>query len=209
MPRLKKKIRVRDSEATKRLLLDAVGSILRKKGFSSLRTNEIARWVGKDKKLIRYHFNGLLDLQKAYIKEKDYWTSFFERFHLDEQAKPELVQQMFTEMMQENLMLLKQDQEVQKIILWQISEDSALMRGVTEQREVEGEKLLKLTDPSFKDRSVNFRAVMALLLGGTYYLALHAGVNKSTVCNLDINTQKDCDEVLRTIDQIIGWAWNK
>jgi AcrR family transcriptional regulator len=133
----KREKKIRDAEATKRALLDAVGEILREQGFSSLTTNSISRWIGKDKNLIRYYFDGLANLKKLYIKEQDYWPKFFEKFQLDESADDSQIRQMFTKMMQENFVFFENSQEMQKIILWQISQENPLMRTISESREEE------------------------------------------------------------------------
>jgi hypothetical protein len=146
-------------------------------------------------------------LEKAYIAEKDYWPPFFERFKLEEGADEKTVRQLFTELMQENYHFFKNNKEMQMIIHWQISEENPLMRSISEAREREGDKLLKLTDPLFRDTDVDFKAVIALLLGGIYYIVLHANTNKSKVCGIDINLEKDSEALKRTIGQIIGWAF--
>jgi hypothetical protein len=83
------------------------------------------------------------------------------------------------------------------------------LRSISENREAEGAKVFKFVEPYFIRSGVNFKAVIALLLGGSYYMALHAASNKSTVCGIDLNWEHDMDEVLRTISQIISWAWEK
>jgi len=198
--------KVRDSEVTKRELLDAVGEIIRLHGFSGLKTNAIARWIGKDKNLIRYHFQGLNGLQKAFIHEKDYWLPFFERFRLEDEPDMDSVREMFAGLMQENFRSFYEKGEMQKIILWQISEQSPLMKSISEERELAGEVLLGKTDELFRGTDVSFRAVIALLLGGSYYMSLHGHTNGSRICGIDMDSERERNEVLHTIDQVIGWA---
>jgi AcrR family transcriptional regulator len=204
----KKKVKVRDAERTKQLLLNAVSEIIRTDGYAGLKVMKIVRHVNMDKAVIRYHFNGLVNLQKLYIAEKDYWPPFFERFKLSGEAADEEIKRMFTEMMQENFRFFRDNPEMQKIILWQISEENPLMRSVSDAREAEGAKLLALADDHFRNTGVDFKAVMGLLLGGIYYMVLHAQSNKSTVCGIDINLERDRETFLKTIGQVIDWAWN-
>jgi AcrR family transcriptional regulator len=205
----KRKIRQRDTEATKKKLLDAVGAIMREHGFTGLKTNAIAKWVGKDKKLIRYHFQGLANLQKAYIKEKDYWPPFFKKFALSNDADALEMEILFVELMKENLRFFYGDEEMQKIILWQISEANPVLKSISQAREADGAKLLDRTDPFFRNTNVNFRAVIALMLGGVYYIVLHSKTNNSVVCGMNLNDVKDRDEVLKTIEQLISWSWKQ
>lgn len=203
----RKPVKERDSGQTERVLLDAVGELLDESGFSSLKTNQIARKAGKDKNLIRYHFGSLDGLLTAYIREKDYWPPFFERFRLSDHPEKTELENLFSGLMEENFRFFSANGKMQQIIRWQISEDNEVLREVSKGREREGAKLLGLTDPWFKESGVNFRALLALLLGGSYYVVLHAATNKSTVSGIDANLKADREELLKTISQVIGWAW--
>lgn len=207
MTKSRRKGRIRDAEATKAQLLEAVSEIMKESGHTHLKVMKIARRIGKDKNLIRYYYNSLANLQKLYIREKDYWHPFFERFRLDGDVKEEEVRTLFVELMQENFKFFWDNPEMQRIILWQISEQNPLMRSISEAREIEGAKLLAKTDPYFVFSGVNFRTVIALLLGGIYYVVLHASMNKSTVCGIDANWERDREDIIKTVEQIINWAW--
>ncbi len=165
--------------------------------------------MGRSKGVIGYHYTNLNDLLRTYIRQKDYWPGFFEQFKLSEQPNEDEIKRLFTELMQENFKLFQLSPEIQKIILWQISEESPMLRSVSDEREREGAKALALADPYFKGSDINFKALMAILLGGTYYLVLHNQTNKSTVCGIDINRDRERSEVIKTIGQLIEWAFEK
>ena len=96
---------------------------------------------------------------------------------------------------------------MQKIIQWQINESLPLLRTISDSREEEGEKLLESTDRFFKNTGVSFRSVICLLLGGIYYVVLHADTNGSKVCSVDINIPEENEMLWKTIGQIIDWAF--
>ncbi|HEY8929599.1 MAG TPA: hypothetical protein VIM55_10440, partial [Mucilaginibacter sp.] len=83
-----------------------------------------------------------------------------------------------------------------------------LLRNISDSREAEGEKLLRPTDQFFKDSGVSFRSVICLLLGGIYYVVLHATTNGSSVCSVDINVAEESETLWQTIGQIIDWAFD-
>ncbi len=203
----KKRHKIRDPDQMRRNLIIAIGEILEQKGHSGLRVNAIARHLGRDKNLIRYYFHSLNNLKKTYIKEKDYWPLFFEQYQLDKPADKDGIKRLFIKLLRENYLFFKKDKEMQKIILWQISEDNPLLRSISDAREEGGEKLLRLTDPFFKNTKINFRSIVALLLGGIYYIVLHSGTNGSKVSGLDINNELDSKSLYETIGQIILWAF--
>lgn len=199
--------KVRDADVTKRKFLDAIGTILSEQGFSAIRTNNIARLLGKDKNLIRYHFGSLNGLLKSYIQDKDYWRPFFERFRFSDNPDAKEIEGLFVGLMQENFKVFSASEEMQKIIHWQVSEPSALMRSISDEREVEGEKLLKMATPYFRESGVSFKAIIALILGGSYYMVLQHKAINGVVCGIDLNNEKDRNEVLVAIEKIVEWSW--
>ncbi|MGK6353180.1 TetR/AcrR family transcriptional regulator [Parapedobacter sp. DT-150] len=203
----RKKYKVRDRDATMRALKDAVGDILRETGFHGLRTTAIARRVGRDKNIIRYHFGGLGQLLSEYVREKDYWPPFFERFRPTEPVSAREVEAAFIELMQENFRHFNGDREMQKVILWQASEHHPVMRSASARREAEGRQLIGLTDQWFMGTDVHFGAVLAIVLGGTYFPILQGSAGNGPVCGMDTGQCRDRDIIERTIGQIIQWAW--
>ena len=205
----RKKNKKWDSEETKRLIMETVSEIMKESGHTDLEVMKITRRMGKSKGVIGYHYDNLNELLKLYIQQKDYWPALFERFDFKDQPGEQLIRQLMIELMQDNLKLFKDTPEMQKIILWQISQASPMLRKVSDDREAAGANIFKMIEPYFIHSGINFKAVIGLLLGGSYYMVLHAASNKSTVCGIDLNWEHDMDEVQKTIGQLISWAWEK
>ncbi|QKJ32844.1 TetR/AcrR family transcriptional regulator [Mucilaginibacter mali] len=197
----------KNRDETMRKLIDAVGEILKEKGYAGLGINRIALRAGVSKELIYRYFEGLNNLVKIYIHSKDYWLPLFDKIQTHPSPGKDQVLDTFIALFQEQFRFFFQEPEMQKFILWQISEVNPLMRSISEKRETEGAKLLALTEDHFRDSGINFKAVAALLLGGIYYVVLHASANKSTVAGIDANLERDREEILKTIEQILVWAW--
>lgn len=198
----------RNREETIEKLLAAVGELLQEKGYTSLGVNRIAARAGVNKKLIYYYFGGLNPMIKEYIRRKDYWLPLFDSFEWKDEPDRAKVEGLFESFLEEQFCFFFVEPEMQKLILWQISEFNPLMRGISEARETEGAKFLGLTDRYFKDSEVDFRSVVALLVGGIYYIVLHAKHNKSSVCGIDVNREKDYKVLLKTIRQVLQWVWS-
>ena len=64
---------VRDREATRTRLIEAVGRVIARKGFKAVGVNAIAREAGVDKVLIYRYFNGLPGLIAAFGSTGDFW----------------------------------------------------------------------------------------------------------------------------------------
>ncbi|WP_316738445.1 TetR/AcrR family transcriptional regulator [Pedobacter aquatilis] len=197
----------RNKLKTKEDFKDAVSRMLRTKGFPYIKNNKIAKEIEKDKRLLSHHFDGVNGLVKDFIKDKDYWSKLFENFNQPNLGSLEL-KDLFISMMQENFEIFGRDEEMQSIIRWQISEENKVLKEISDQREEAGAKLMALTDPIFKGTGINFQCLMAIILGGSYYIILHSDKNKSVVCGVDIKREEDRNDFIRTIGQILDWAWS-
>lgn len=208
MPRKVVQGPIRDKEKTKQKLLAAVGKILRVKGYSGLKVSKIAAVAGFDKKLIYEYFGSTDKLIDEYIKSQDYWSKINQNdVDVDlsnggiELTKMALINQF------ENL---KKNKELQKIILWELSESKPILKKLVEQREEAGEVLFKnLTDPYFGEGATRYRAIMALIVSGAYYLNLYTGYNANKFCGIDLKTDEGRKEIEQAMLELIDFAYQK
>lgn len=194
---------------TERKLIDAVGSIIRQKGYTGLGVNAIAKEAKVNKKLIYRYFNNVEQLIETYVIEKDYWLSFNNKIidEIDLKNKKSSLIENYVSILEKQFEFFWNEDEMQKIILWEISEQTSLLDSVSMVREEYGNALLALSDPYFKNSAVSIRGVSALLVCGIYYLVLHAKKNDSTICGLDINTEEGRAEITKSLRHIIEWAF--
>ncbi|MDQ1162334.1 AcrR family transcriptional regulator [Chryseobacterium sp. SORGH_AS 447] len=194
---------IRDKEKTKQKLLAAVGRILRTKGYSGLKVSKIAAVAGYDKKLIYEYFGSTDKLIDEYLKSQDYWSNV-ENSNIEidlsdggnELAKITLLNQFES---------MKRNKEFQKIILWELSENRAILKKLADEREEIGEVMFKnITDPFFgKEKDKRFRAIMALLISGVYYLNIHTVTNGSNFCGLDMKSDEGRKEIEKAISYLL------
>ncbi|KPH14748.1 TetR/AcrR family transcriptional regulator [Chryseobacterium sp. ERMR1:04] len=205
MPRKVVQGPIRDKEKTKQKLLAAVGKILKVKGYSGLKVTKIADVAGFDKKLIYEYFGSTDKLIDEYIKSQDYWTKFNKTEEVDlsdggkELSKTAVLNQF------ENL---KNNKELQKIILWELSESKPILRKLVEQREEVGGVLFQhITDPHFGENATRYRAIMALIISGAYYLNLYTGYNANKFCGIDMKADEGRAEIEKAIVELIDFAY--
>lgn len=201
---------MKDKEKTKRRLIWAVGEIIRLKGFDALSASQVARFAEVDRKLITRYFGGLNYLIEAYVVENDYWLSFTD--HINELIKSNNYpgsKELITSVLQNQFSYFFAEKDTQRLILWELTTNSPMMKSIHNARESMGQKLLELTDIHFKGSNVNFRAIGALIVGGIYYTILHTIHNGGTFTDLDINSDQGQIEIQKAIEQIIDWAYNE
>lgn len=114
---------IRNKERSKKRFLDAVGKILKTKGFTGLKVNDIAAKAGVDKKMIYMYFGGMDGLIDEYILSQDFWSKVTpEEF---EKYKPQIVEEgkLFTvNMLLSQLDYVYKNKEAQKLLVWGLSE---------------------------------------------------------------------------------------
>ena len=202
---------IKNKELTKKKLLSAVGEIIKIEGFASLKSaSKVARFAGVDRKLIGRYFGGLNQLIEAYVVENDYWLLFTEKINdllksNDYPGSKELI----TSILQNQFTYFSSDKDMQRLILWELTANSPLMKSIHNARESMGQKLLEATDEHFNGSKVNFRAIGALLVGGIYYTILHTIHNGGKFSDLDVTSSEGQEQILNAIEQIIGWAYDE
>ena len=201
---------MKDKEFTKRKLIQAVGEIIKSEGFGSLKISTVAKKAQVDRKLIYRYFGGLNYLIESYVVENDYWMLFANKMNemITEQSFAGS-KQLITAVLQNQFKYFISEKDMQRLILWELSTESPLMKSIHNVRESMGQKFLELSDPHFKGSAVNFRAIAALLVGGIYYTILHTMFNGGKFTDMDLNSETGQIEILKAIEQIISWAYKE
>ncbi|WP_129021505.1 TetR/AcrR family transcriptional regulator [Edaphocola aurantiacus] len=182
---------IRNKARTKRKLLDAVGEVLRTKGYTGLTIRNIIETAGVDRRLIYLYFGGVDQLIETYLNEKDYWMSQISpKTQAIMEAADNFGQNEITAILHTMFDEVFQSADLQKILNWEISEFQPRLRELADNREELGKHLFKLTDANFAKTDINLRAMMAVQIAGIYYLILHALSNGSTFCEIDLNAPK-------------------
>jgi len=178
---------IRNTERSKEKFLSAVGKILKTKGYAGLKINDIAKVAGVDKKMIYTYFGGLDGLIDEYIRTQDFWSNV----HADMASEPiDDGGKAFTkEVFLSQFDYLSKNKELQKVLLWRLSEERKSLRKLTDEQEENGEVLFsQITDPHFGEHAEKFRAVSAVLVAGMYYLNMYAEHNGSVFSGIDLKT---------------------
>ncbi|WP_295203745.1 TetR/AcrR family transcriptional regulator [uncultured Chryseobacterium sp.] len=207
MPRKVVQGPIRDKEKTKQKLLAAVGKILRVKGYSGLKVSKIAAVAGFDKKLIYEYFGSTEKLIDEYIRSQDYWSRLDQQpIEIDMSDGGQELSKMAVIAQYDRL---KKNKELQKIILWGLSESKPILKKIADEREEVGEELFTAIDPYFGEDATRYRAIAALLVSGAYYLNMYTGHNASKFCGIDLKTEAGRKEIEMAIEEIIDSAYEK
>lgn len=197
---------IRNKERSKKKFLDAVGKILKTKGYAGLKVNDIATTAGVDKKMIYTYFGGINGLMDEYIRSKDYWSNV-----TTEKMAPDIETggRLFTEaMLLEQFDYVFKNKELQKLLLWRLSESRKSLSKMTNMQEENGENLFKfIIEPHFGERTQDFRAITAIIISGLYYLNMYSSVNGSVFCGIDLSTEEGRDKIKKAVSFLVDQTY--
>ncbi len=189
-------------------MVQAVGKVLLKKGYTGLNATSVAKEAGVDKSLVWTYFGNLDNLVEEYIAQRDFWkykakdsieTLTTETKVINDDDMAALLQFQFK--------ALLEDEILQRLMLWGISEKKQFLRKASDDRELIGEEIFKNMDSKFKNSNVDVRGIFAIVVAGIYYLVLHAKTNGSLFCGIDLNTADGEERIKESISQIIKMAY--
>ncbi len=199
-----------DKERSIQKLINAVGEIIQSKGYTGLSATNIAKAAGLSRRLITLYFGTVDKLIETYVRGKDYWLAASgDAVGLIKENKGEGTRQLLDDLLQSQFDYFFGNTEMQKIILWQISESTEIMREVCEEREQLSKWFFALSDKELEGKPNDLRAVSALLVAGIYYLVLHAKSTDTLFCEIDLKTPQGIARIKNAISTILENAYNQ
>ncbi|HEY2583870.1 MAG TPA: TetR/AcrR family transcriptional regulator [Mucilaginibacter sp.] len=197
-------------ERSMQKLVDAVGCIIRTQGYTGLNSLNIAKAAGLNRALINLYFGSLDNLVETYVRTKDYWVAASGNAgELMAENRNQDTRDILESLLTNQLDYFSREEEMQKIVLWQLSQRSKIMFEIAEEREKLGAEFFNLADPYFENTDVDIRAVAGLLVGGIYYMVLHAKSNDSLFCQIDVNSKTGLDRMKKAISEILTDTYKK
>lgn len=185
-------------------LIAAVGEVIREKGYTGLTPTNIARTAGLSRRLITTYFGSADKLIETYVRSRDYWVAATGNAgELIRENQGENTMQILETLLHSQLDYFYRNEEMQKIVLWQISQSTRIMYEVCEDRERLGKAFFAITDEELAGRGIDLRAIAALLISGIYYLVLHAHSTDSLFCDVDLNSAEGMQRVKNVISFLI------
>mgnify|MGYP003574937648 CR=1 FL=1 len=198
---------IRNKERTKQRMIEAVGEVLKEKGYPGLTINNIVNKAKVDRKLVAHYFGDINNLIEEYLNKRDYWMSkVAPKIQSIVEKAENFGQNEIVSILHTLYDEISKSADLQRILSWEISERHDKLRELADNREALGTELFNITDKDFKGTNINLRAILALQIAGIYYLILHASVNGSTFCGIDVNTadgQKSIKEALVTVVDLV------
>jgi len=117
----------RNRETTRARLIQAVGTLLAREGFTGLGVNAVAREAGVDKVLIYRYFGGMSELMASFGREGDFWPSIKELAGGDIEAfGQQSVNEQLSQLAKNFLTAIRKRPITQEILAWEMVERNDL-----------------------------------------------------------------------------------
>ena len=182
---------VNDKERSKQRLINAVGKVLEREGYTGLTATKIAKEADLNRRLISLYFDSVDNLVETYIKQKNYWPDALGTVKQLLEGKQGLSTNEIADILLKNqLEYFQNNSELQKLTLWELSQNSDILESVSKEREELLLEIFQLTDKRVESENIDLRDILALLIAGSYYLVLHGKSTNSLFCGIDVNTEQ-------------------
>jgi AcrR family transcriptional regulator len=170
-PPKNKPVVVRNREATRARLIQAVGTLLAREGFAGLGVNAAAREAGVDKVLIYRYFDGMPGLIAAFGREGNFWPSIKELAGGDIEAFSRLpVTEQLSQLGKNFLRALRSRPITQEILAWEMVERNDLTIELETIRETTMMNFFDMFFPAAASKGPDIAAMGAIIGAGISYL---------------------------------------
>ncbi|PAW95174.1 hypothetical protein CKK33_17380 [Mucilaginibacter sp. MD40] len=200
---------MKNKEETKQKIINAVGEIFKAEGREGLNYAKIAARAGVDRGLIYRYFGKNIDkLVEAYVVQKDYWLKFAEKINAEvSKHTHESSKDLIIDILVNHWRYFSVETEMQQLILWELTGNSDLMRSIHNTRELMAQPIIEMAEAELKHKTIKFKPIAVLLLGGIYYANVHALHNGKIICGMDVKSEQGQADILDAIKQIIEWIY--
>jgi AcrR family transcriptional regulator len=199
----KKEISLRNKDQSKQRLIDAVSKIILRDGFKGIGINAIAKEAKLDKVLIYRYFNGINGLLREFAKQKDFYINISNAIQDEiENAQKNELKNLVNKVLKEQLRDLKDNKELQELMLWEMVEKNDLTDAIAKEREEKGYELSRKLKEKMNVNDNEPDAIIALITSGIYYLVLRS--RTTNVFNgININSEKGWQQIEIAIQLIV------
>lgn len=198
----------RNKELSRQKLIDAVGAIILRDGFSAIGINSVAKEADLDKVLIYRYFDGLDGLLREFAKRKDFYINIPDLILEEiEKARDEDLMDLIIKILVSQLRGLRENQALQELMLWEMLERNELTISIAKDREAKGYELNRKLKEKMNLTGNESDAAIALLVSGIYYLVLRART-VDVFNGIDISSEGGWQQIERAIRHIVSSFFN-
>ena len=185
----------RTKKELEHLIWDAFERLAIKDGFYSITLVKLAREADVEPPVIYKRFKDAEDLFEQYVQRNDFWLN--RTIAIDPNLSPkECVVKVLTGLIDH----MYDNEIMQRILLTVLNNTNETSRQIAANRERSNKHLIEYLHNGLKDYGVSADVIVAIMLGGIYYLVLHRKVG--TVNMVDFNKEENKELMKKAIREM-------
>lgn len=189
-----KKRKRRTKNDIEECIINAATLLIEEKGFQNSTVTAIMQKAKVEPVVFYNRYNDLNSFMDEFVKKYDYWFSDIAK-NIENISDSRLQYQSILNTLLDSL---KENKMMQQLLRWEISDNNDTTQRTAKLREFHTLPLVDKYKQLFKNSSVEIESVSALIIGGIYYLILHADL--SEFAGIDIRSKDGLNKIHRAIE---------
>ena len=189
----KKRRKRRTKEEIEEIINKAAITLIESGGFSKLTVRNIVEESNIEAAVFYNRYTNIEEFIGELVKKYDYWFTEVAKSDVKISNKEEYIHIL------KNLFIsIKENKSMQQLLRWELFDENETTRRTAGLREFHTIPLVERYKKIFKDAPFEIEVVSALIIGGIYYLVLHAGL--TPFAGVDINSETGHKQICTTLD---------
>lgn len=187
----------RTNEQLEQDILNAIESLVCKKGFTEIPLMEFINEAHIDPNVFYRRYKTVSDVYSTLAKRNDFWIND----SIEMSELPKLGDKaFFASGLKKLCNTLRDNLIMQKLLIWELSEVNETTKHSAQFRDTMNSNLVLYYKRIFDEVGIDIAPIIALMISGIYYLTLHRGI--ATFCLIDFSTEEGQKKLSSTIDTI-------
>lgn len=194
----------RRNEQLKNDMMDALEKEILQHGFTNVKVNNLLHEAKIQPNVFYNRYESLDKLLDEYVGKYNFWLNDVLNMTELEHLGPK---KFYAEMLKKIFLRLVKEPVMQKILIWELSENNVSTRRTADIRDTMTSSLNAYYKSIFKSSGIDISTITAIFFAGVYYLVLQR--ERSTVLAVDFNTDKGQKLFSDAIDTLTGLLFDK
>lgn len=194
----------RKNEQLKNDVMDALEKEILQHGFTNVKVNNLLHEARIQPNVFYNRYESLDKLLDEYVGKYNFWLNDVLNMTELEHLGPK---KFYAEMLKKIFVRLVKEPVMQKILIWELSENNVSTRRTADIRDTMTSSLNAYYKSIFKSSGIDISTITAIFFAGVYYLVLQR--ERSTVLAVDFNTDEGRKLFSDAIDTLTGLLFDK
>lgn len=183
----------RSKEEIDEIINKAAITLIESGGFTNVTVRNIAEEAKIEAVVFYNRYSNIEDYIDEFVKKYDYWFTNVAKTDREINDKEE-----YLHIIKNLFISLKENKVMQQLLRWEISNHNDTTRRTAGLREFHTIPLVEKYKEIFKNAPFEIEVISALIIGGIYYLVLHADL--TPFAGIDINSEEGHEKICKAIE---------